>query len=112
MTSTPKATLTLIAPDDEGFDSSTGRKGRADVVSPLMADLVSQAQSAGHSTFQLPDEAAFEGTDGKTHKLNVNKVRTWAKKINADDDTEFKVSVGGGNGKNISVTLKPIDEGK
>lgn len=101
--------ITLIAPDDEAFDSATGRKGRKDVVSPMMNDLLAQAQEAGLSTFQIPDGAEFDSEDGKTNVLNVNKVRTWAKKNNDDDEATFKLSIGGGNGKNISVTIKPLD---
>lgn len=112
-TKAPRTTLTLIAPDDEAFDSSTGRKGRKDVVSPVMDDLLAQAQKAGLTTFQIPDGAEFTDEDsGKAHTLNVNKVRAWAKKHNDADDTEFRISVGGGNGKNIAVTIKADDEVK
>lgn len=109
MATTPKAVLTLIAPEDEAFDSSTGRKGKPDVVGPLMADLVTQARDAELETFQIPDQAEFEDSTGKVHKLNVNKVRTWAKKVNSDDELDYNIGVGGGNGRNISVTFKPTE---
>lgn len=111
-TQTPRKVISLIAPTDDEFDASTGRKGRKDVTSPVLNDLLAQAEKAGLSTFQIPDGAEFTDESGKDHSLNVNKVRAWAKKHNDDDENNTRISVGGGNGKNISVTVVAKDEAK
>lgn len=111
-TQAPRKVISLIAPDSDEFDSTTGRKGRKDVTSPVLNDLLAQAEKAGLSTFQIPDGAEFTDESGKDHSLNVNKVRAWAKKHNDDNENNTRISVGGGNGKNISVTVVAKDEAK
>lgn len=106
--------LTIIKPDDEGFVQSIGQSGKADHVSPVLNDLLTEAIGDGLTTFQIPADAEFQRADGTADKMTVGKVRRWATekadKSGVVPDGQ-RVSVAGGkNGVNIMISLVPADQ--
>jgi hypothetical protein len=104
--------LTIIKPTDDGFVQSIGQSGKADHVSPVLNELLTEAVGDGLDTFQIPADAEFQRADGTKDTMTVGKVRRWAteKAKTVSDGGPVpdgkRVSVAGGKGGvNIMISL-------
>lgn len=97
-TSAP-STISVITPDDEGFDPTiTVHRGRADVVTPVLDPVLEEMRENGITMFQFPDGDPF----------TIGQVRRWAGIVkNRDEGIRLRVS--GGNGANIQIAILEDD---
>ncbi len=87
--------LNLIQPHDEGYDSTLGARGKPDVTSPVLNPLIQKMLEDKETEVQLPDGSPF----------TVAQVRYWQPRGNALLPAGKRISVAGGNGKNIRIAI-------
>lgn len=87
--------IQLIQPHDEGYDSTLGVRGKPDVTSPILNPLIEEMLANDESEVQLPDGQPF----------TVAQVRYWQPRGSALLPSNKRISVAGGNGKNIRIAI-------
>jgi len=94
----PTTQLKLFFEGDDEFEPDVGRRGRQDVVSPVLDEVLQQLMSGDLDRVQF-----------KPDVYTINQVRAWAAKRNKELDG-VRVRVSGGGDKNIQLMLVPTSE--